>query len=349
VSTAARTRAVVAALLLLIGCAPLQAPAGPELIRPVLDDARLVAADGAELPLRSWLPEAGPPDAVLVALHGFNDYSNFFDGPGRWLAGRGIASYAYDQRGFGGAPHRGLWAGSEAMASDLHAAVALVRARHPGIPLYLFGESMGGAVVMTTMARADRPAVDGIILAAPAVWGRSSMPWYQTTALWLAVHAFPSGRLTGRSLGIVVSDNTEMLRSLGRDPMVIKDTRIDAIYGLVNLMDEAMASAPRLDGRMLMLYGARDPLIPAGAMREMLVRLPPEAADRRRFAFYPEGYHMLTRDLQGERVWRDIDAWLADPKAPLPSGADRAGAQTGACAGPPPCAVAPPARSPDGV
>jgi alpha-beta hydrolase superfamily lysophospholipase len=345
VSTAGRTRAVVAALLLLIGCAPLQAPAGPELTRPVLDEARLVAADGAELPLRSWLPEAGPPDAVLVALHGFNDYSNFFEGPGRWLAGRGIASYAYDQRGFGGAPHRGLWPGSEAMASDLRAAVALVRARHPGVPLYLFGESMGGAVVMTAMARADRPAVDGIILAAPAVWGRSSMPWYQTTALWLAVHTFPWGRLTGRNLGIVVSDNTEMLKALGRDPMVIKGTRIDAIYGLVDLMDEAMASAPRLDGRMLMLYGARDPLIPVGAMREMLDRLPPETADRRRFAFYPDGYHMLTRDLQGERVWRDIDAWLADPRAPLPSGADRAGAQTGACSGPPPCAIAPPARS----
>ena len=336
----------MAALLLLIGCAPLQAPAGPELTRPVLDEARLVAADGAELPLRSWLPEVGPPDAVLLALHGFNDYSNFFEGPGRWLAGRGIVSYAYDQRGFGGAPHRGLWPGSEAMASDLRAAVALVRARHPGVPLYLFGESMGAAVVMTTMARADRPAVDGIILAAPAVWGRSSMPWYQTTVLWLAVHTLPWGRLTGRNLGIVVSDNTEMLRALGRDPMVIKGTRIDAIYGLVDLMDEAMASAPRLDGRMLVLYGARDPLIPGGAMREMLDRLPPETADRRRLAFYPEGYHMLTRDLQGERVWSDIDAWLADPRVPLPSGADRAGAQTGVCSGPPPCAIAPPPSPP---
>ena len=231
------------------------------------------------------------------------------------------------------------------MASDLRAAEALVRARHPGVPLYLFGESMGAAVVMTTMARADRPAVDGIILAAPAVWGRSSMPWYQTTVLWLAVHTFPWGRLTGRNLGIVVSDNTEMLRALGRDAMVIKGTRIDAIYGLVDLMDEAMASAPRLDGGMLVLYGARDPLIPGGAMREMLDRLPPETANRRRLAFYPEGYHMLTRDLQGERVWRDIDAWLADPLAPLPSGADRAGAQTGVCSGPPPCAIAPPERS----
>ena len=333
---------MAATLLLLLGCAPLQAPAGPELAQPVLDEARLVAADGAELPLRSWLPQAGPPDAVLVVLHGFNDYSNFFEGTGRWLAGRGVASYAYDQRGFGGAPHRGLWAGSDALASDLRTAVALVRARHPGVPLYLFGESMGGAVVMTTMARPDRPAVEGVILAAPAVWGRSSMPWYQTTALWLAVHTFPSGRLTGSNLGIVVSDNTAMLKALGRDPMVIKGTRIDAIYGLVNLMDEAMASAPRLDGRMLVLYGARDPLIPGAAMREMLARLPPEAADRRRVVLYPEGYHMLTRDLQGETVWRDIDAWLADPDAPLPSGADgRSDAQTGACSSRPTCAVAP--------
>jgi alpha-beta hydrolase superfamily lysophospholipase len=333
--------AVAAVFLLLIGCAPLQAPTGPELAAPVLHQARLVAADGAELPLRSWLPQVGPPDAVLVVLHGFNDYSNFFDGPGRWLAGRGVASYAYDQRGFGGAPNRGLWPGSEALASDLRAAVELVRARHPGTPLYLFGESMGGAVVMTTMARPDRPAVDGIILSAPAVWGRSSMPWYQTTALWLAVHTFPWGRLTGRNLGIVVSDNTEMLKALGRDPMVIKGTRIDAIYGLVNLMDEAMASAPHLDERMLVLYGARDPLIPAGAMREMLQRLPPETAARRRLALYPEGYHMLTRDLQGETVWRDIDAWLADPNAPLPSGADEPHVKADARPDPLGCAIPP--------
>ena len=344
-STAGRTRAMAAALLLLIGCAPLQAPAGPEVATPMLHEARLVAADGAELPLRSWLPQAGPPDAVLVALHGFNDYSNFFDGTGRWLAGRGVASYAYDQRGFGGAPHRGVWPGAEALASDLRAAVALVRARHPGTPLYLFGESMGGAVVMTTMARPDRPAVDGVILAAPAVWGRSSMPWYQTTALWLAVHTFPWGRLTGRNLGIVVSDNTEMLKALGRDSMVIKGTRVDAIYGLVNLMDEAMASAPRLDGRMLVLYGARDPLIPAGAMREMLARLPPATANERRLALYPQGYHMLTRDLQGETVWRDIDAWLADPNAPVPSGADELGAKAGACPGRTLCAIVAPPHS----
>jgi alpha-beta hydrolase superfamily lysophospholipase len=140
-----------------------------------------------------------------------------------------------------------------------------------------------------------------------------------------------------------------MLKALGRDPMVIKGTRIDAIHGLVNLMDEAMASAPRLDGRMLVLYGARDPLIPAGAMREMIERLPPETADQRRLALYPEGYHMLTRDLQAETVWWDIDAWLADPDAPLPSSADGRGTDdgtgAGACPGRTLCAIVAPSHS----
>ena len=51
---------MVATLLLLIGCAPLQAPAGPEVVEPVLHEAHVVAADGALLPLRSWLPQVGP-------------------------------------------------------------------------------------------------------------------------------------------------------------------------------------------------------------------------------------------------------------------------------------------------
>ncbi len=46
--------------------------------------------------------------------------------------------------------------------------------------------------------------------------------------------------------------------------------------------------------------------------------------DRQRAAFYAEGYHMLLRDMQGERVARDIAAWALDRGAALPSGAEAA-------------------------
>jgi alpha-beta hydrolase superfamily lysophospholipase len=315
---------VVLAVVAVTACAPVVMPAGAAYVAPELDGDRLIAFDGAALPVRSWLP-ASPPKAVVLALHGFNDYSNFFASPGAFLSARGIAAYAYDQRGFGGAPQRGFWPGTESLVADLQMASRLLRARHPSVPLFLLGESMGAAVIMVAMAGASPPQADGIILAAPAVWGRGSMPFYQTTALWIAAHTFPGGRLTGRGLGIRASDNDEMLIAQGRDPMVIKETRIDSVFGLVGLMDQAMAAAPGLSGRTLVLYGARDQLIPEAPIREMLATMPADSGRNRTVAYYDNGYHMLLRDLQAETVWRDIVAWITDPKAGLPSGADAAG------------------------
>lgn len=318
------------------GCMPVIIPPGIAAVPPAMSGERLITADGTALPLRTWQPPDGsPPQAVIIALHGFNEYSMFFDEPGRWFAAEhGIASYAYDQRGFGAAPHRGFWAGEKALADDLAAAVTAVRARHPGVPIVLAGESMGGAVVMTLMARPDAPEVAGVVLLAPAVWGRSSMPWYQTMALWVAAHTLPGTELTGRGLGIMPSDNIEMLRARGRDPLVLKQTRIDAVFGLVNLMDQAMDAAARLHGRVLVLYGENDQLIPPGAIVEMLARMPANGDGERRVGLYRYGWHMLLHDQQRLVVWTDIASWIADPQAPLPSAAD-AHARTW-----PPCADA---------
>src|SRR5205823_13958889 len=138
------------------------------------------------------------------------------EGPARALAWHGIATYAYGQRGFGAAPARGRWVGRWQLAEDLATASRLVRARHPGVPLYLLGESMGGAVVTVAMAGetgTPRPVADGVILAAPAVWGRPTMNVFERAALWLGVHALPDLAVSGRGLiRIRPSDNFAMLR-----------------------------------------------------------------------------------------------------------------------------------------
>ncbi len=304
---------LIAALVLpvLLSCAPITRLAGPDISRPVLGGDHFLARDGARLPLKSWLPKTGHPAAVVIALHGFNDYSNFFEAPGSWLAARGIASYAYDQRGFGAAPDHGYWPGTDALIEDLGTLGALIKARHPGVPVYLLGESMGGAVVMVAATRSPSTlAIDGIILSAPAVWGRLTMPWYQTSALWLSAHTVPGVTLTGRGLKIVASDNIEMLMALGRDPLVIKETRIDAIYGLTDLMDAALEASRTLALPTLILYGDKDEIIPREPTERMLARLPEAGKARRKVVFYENGYHMLLRDLQAEVVWTDIAKWI---------------------------------------
>jgi alpha-beta hydrolase superfamily lysophospholipase len=319
---------VLLAALSLSGCAaPEVISAGPARAEPAVVGDALRVGDGAELPLQAWLP-AEPPSRVILALHGFNDYGNFFAAAGTYLAARGIASYAYDQRGFGRAPNRGLWPGAAALTGDAAAAVRAIRQRHPGLPLYLLGESMGGAVAMMALTGPDAPAVEGVILVAPAVWGRETMPWIQTASLWVAAHTLPGLKLSGRGLGVRPSDNREMLQALGRDPWIIKETRVDAIYGLVGLMDQALAASGTLRTPALILYGRRDELVPAEPVRRMLERLPDDSSGSHRIAIYANGYHMLLRDLQAEAVWEDLAAWIADSGAPLPSGADRAAAAT---------------------
>lgn len=310
-----------ALLLVATACSPQFVPAGPAVEQPRLAAGHWVTADGLDLPLRSWLPD-GPPRAVILALHGFNDYSAAFEGAGAWWAERGIATYAYDQRGFGDAPHRGLWAGGETLSADLVNLAGLIRARHPGRPLYILGESMGGAVAMVAFAENPSFRVDGVILAAPAVWARATMPGYQRFALTVVTYLMPWAHLTGEGANIQASDNIEMLRALGRDPLVIKRTRVDAVYGLTNLMDRALASADRITVPLLLLYGERDEVIPREPTMLAWNGLPAKTGGRQRLALYRDGWHMLLRDLEAEVVLGDVTAWISDRSAPLPSGAD---------------------------
>jgi acylglycerol lipase len=323
-------RATFLALIavLFAACAPMSAPPGPGVSTPRLTDSAFVTSDGLELPVRRWLPpENSELKAVVLAVHGFNDYSKAFDkvsgapGVGPFLAAQGLAVYAYDQRGFGKAPYAGLWPGKDIMVGDFKDFVRVLKVLHPRARVYALGESMGGAVVMAALAGADPPPVDAAVLAAPAVWARSTMPLTYRGALWLAAHFAPGWRPTGSSLGRMASDNIDMLRDNARDPLFIKKTRIDSVYGLSSLMDEALASAPHITTPVLYLYGKNDEIIPKKATRQALAALT-AADDAARAAFYDNGWHMIMRDKQSPAVLGDVAAFLADPAAPLPSGAD---------------------------
>ena len=292
------------------GCAPTTQKFGPLMTTPSIEDHDFVMDDGAKLPFRSW----GDPDkarAIIVALHGFNDYSKSWEMPGEWWAKHGILTVAYDQRGFGAAPKPGIFPAKGVLARDVETVVGLVRARHPGVPLYLVGESMGSAVAM--LAVADGLKVDGVVLGAPAVWGWSTMNPFYSVSLTLLAHIVPRDHVTGSGLGIVACDNRDVLIEMSRDPLVIKETRVDAVYALVSLMERASRTASLMPERTLLLYGDHDEVVPPNAIESLRKKLP----DWVTFQRVQNGYHMLYRDLKAEVVWRDVETWIME-EAPAP-------------------------------
>ncbi len=296
-----------------LGPAPLEPrPAGPT------PEEALIMRDGARLPLRLWRP-GGAPRFLVLALHGLGDHGgNYLAEGGELLSAGGALVYAYDQRGFGWAPHRGVWPGAEALRDDALEAARLLRARHPGLPLFLMGESLGGAIAILAGTAAEPPEAAGYLISAPAVWGRALMPGVLRGGLAAISHTVPRVAVPAGAGGIAASDNRVALERFGADPLTLREIRVDLMHGAVGLMDDALAALPACcrnpggPAPTLFLTGAKDSVIPADIQRRAF-----RQAGVARLALYEDGWHLLLRDGIRARVAADMLAFMANPAAPL--------------------------------
>ncbi len=290
---------------------------------PGFSGDRFTSFDGSQLGLSTWAATgayADNPWAVVVGLHGMDDYANAFHMAGAWWAGQGITTYAFDQRGFGRSPQRGVWAGQDLMTEDLRTACAVARRKHPKATIVVAGESMGGAVAIAAFASDRAPDADRLILFSPAVWGFSQQPLPYSASLWVASHTLPGyvvepPRFIAKR--IWASDNVRELIAMGRDKLMIWGSRFDTLWGLVSLMETGWRQIDKLRVPTAYLYGAHDQIIPPPASISAAARLSAPG----RTLYYEKGWHLLLRDLQAETVWRDSEAFIRDPSAPPPSGA----------------------------
>jgi alpha-beta hydrolase superfamily lysophospholipase len=101
---------------------------------------------------------------------------------------------------------------------------------------------------------------------------------------------------------------------------MLRQVRLDMGYGLVGLMDDARASAERIKVPYLMMHGLGDRIVPQDPVRAAIEVMPPRPDSK--LAFYRNGYHLLLRDNEGDRVAGDVAVWITDHQAALPSGAD---------------------------
>jgi alpha-beta hydrolase superfamily lysophospholipase len=287
---------------------------------PRLERTDFVSFDGARLPLRRWAPK-GEPWAVIVGLHGMNDYANAFHLAGPRWAKQGIATYAYDQRGFGRTAHRGIWAGGALMQEDLRTLTGLVRERYPHAVIAVAGISIGGAVAIEAFASDRPPAADRLVLLAPAVWGWATQPPSQQIALWIAAHSVLRGVVLTLPKSWITkylaTDNLPELRRMSEDPNIILGARPDALYGAMNTMQRAWWSMGRVGVPTFYAYGFKDRIVPKRPSAAAASRL---RADFRS-AYYKNGHHLLLVDLERDKVIGDVAAFIRDPAAPLPSGA----------------------------
>lgn len=122
-------------------------------------------------PCTAWVDPDVEPRAALLCVHGLGLHNKSYEAFGERMAKQGIATYAVDVRGFGsfqeadGEQNRDV--DFEYCLQDVAKALKFIQRAHQGLPVFILGESMGGAIALRVTA--EHPElVDGLISCVPS-------------------------------------------------------------------------------------------------------------------------------------------------------------------------------------
>jgi alpha-beta hydrolase superfamily lysophospholipase len=272
---------------------------------------RMIASDGAELPYRYW-PARGVAQAALLMLHGACDYSGAFDEVGPKRARRGFCVLADDNPGLGGTRRRGHWAGKKRMAKDVAETLIMLRGRTGDIPIFVAGESMGGAMAVQAAVR-ENIAVDGLVLAAP---GALASTFWRLIASWLArlINYFAPEweivieRLSGKDLTPAAALH------LLFDPMILRGIRPEMLFGLVKLARSSVEKADKVTLPVLTMMGSRDDILRQACIWALHQRL----AGKKEWALLDGGPHLLFHWQRHDLVLDRMAHWMKQRIAARP-------------------------------
>jgi len=288
------------------------------------DEQRFVDPFGVEVFTRRWMIDR--PTGLVLVSHGASEHSGRYDRFARALNAAGFAVAALDHRGHGktaASTGRGIMGpgGGDAVVADLHELrTSASTAVGPGVPVVLFGHSMGSLVGLAYLARHAGGLAESVLCGFPAdIDGAAALA--PLLAGMEAVRDEPIADLLGDNnkafepartrYDWLSRDAAEVDRYVA-DPMCGDDNPLTYGY-LIDLFDVVVPARDRLasiTSPVLVIAGDQDP---AGAMGAHPTRL----ADALRAAgiavdlkLYPGARHELLNETNRDDVTADIVDWL---------------------------------------
>lgn len=275
------------------------------------------AADGIAIATYSWTEVDGEPLGAVQIAHGLAEHGARYDRFATALNEAGFLAFATDHRGHGRTAADDLGnfgaAGFDGLIADVGDYGAAIAADHPGLPVFLFGHSMGSFASQAVIT--DRSAqYAGVVLSGSTV--------LDVLAAGLAAADGPVG-LEAFNMGFehrtgyewLSRDETEVDAYMA-DPWCgfdLPDDMVPSLFGpAARLADPGVLSGIRSDLPVLIASGSDDPLAGGGQLVEMLGERYREAgiADVT-VIVYPGGRHEILNETNRDEVTDDVIGWLS--------------------------------------
>uniref|UniRef100_A0A8C6S8N2 Monoglyceride lipase n=2 Tax=Neogobius melanostomus TaxID=47308 RepID=A0A8C6S8N2_9GOBI len=272
---------------------------------PYSDLPHIVNADGLHLFCRYWEP-SGPPRALVFVIHGAGEHVGPYDEVAQRLKELQLLVFAHDHVGHGQSEgERMNIKDFQIYVRDVLQHVDLMKNRHPGIPIFLVGHSMGGAISILTAC--ERPSeFKGVVLIAPMV-----KPTLHVFMAKVVNHLMPSLTL-GTIESKWVSRDKKQVEAYDSDELVYHGgMRVSFGIQLMGAVSRIEREVPNMHWPFYLLHGDADKLCDIRGSHMMYEGAP---SSDKRLKVYEGGYHALHHDLPevAENVLKEVSAWISE-------------------------------------
>ena len=225
------------------------------------------SSDGTDLYARGCEPD-GAPRAVVCLVHGLGEHVARYENVATALTAEGFVLFGFDQRGHGrsGGP-RGHVPSYDQMMDDIALLLEQTAARYPGLPMFLYGHSMGGNEVLNFSLR-RKPELKGVIATGPFLRLAFQPPAAQVTLARMMNGLFPSfTQKSGLELAALSRDQ-KVVDAYVADPLVHNKITARLFVELFDSGEWALNRAGEFTLPLLLMHGSADRLTSSNATRE---------------------------------------------------------------------------------
>ncbi|KAH6763028.1 alpha/beta-Hydrolases superfamily protein [Perilla frutescens var. hirtella] len=277
-----------------------------------------VNSEGQEIFCKSWLPKPGVRiKGALCFCHGYGDTCTFFfEGIAKHIAASGYGVYAIDHPGFGLSEGlHGYIPSFDAVVDNVIEQFKIMKGRPEirGLPHFIFGQSMGGAIALKALLKAPNEW-DGIVLVAPMCKISEEMkpPVALQQILIFLSKLMPQAKLVPQK------DLADLaFRELSKKNMapynVISysdQTRLKTAVELLNATESIESQVEKVVSPMLVLHGAADRVTDPRISQFLHDNA---SSNDKTLKLYDGGFHSILEGEPDDRilaVLTDIVTWL---------------------------------------
>jgi alpha-beta hydrolase superfamily lysophospholipase len=262
-----------------------------------MNSAKTPVLPGTSFPGFEVVPDAAR--AGLIFVHGIAEHSGRYRHVAAALAQSGISSFIYDQRGHGRSPGIRAHVGDfRAFAHDLQSVAAATRARFPGLPLFVWGHSMG-SVVVTLAAVNGMSWARGVITSGCALDALPTLEGLRGLGLRIAVALVPRLRINLRVDATRLTRVEEAQRAHMNDPLVPRTASLRLLHGFAEACQTCKSNLSRLDLPWLAIHGEADQVCPVSGSRRLIAAI---AAADKQLVLYPGLLHEPHNEYEAART-----------------------------------------------